>query len=424
MSIELDWQVVDEDAPPPEAASLPSCEPHRTRPRVIWIALAIVALSVASVAVYSARVYRAGLAQASDQVRLVARLEAQAVAQGDSESFMALQDPSDSAWRSLQSKRFGQLERAGLPEFGWKAAGALPQFDSVSLEPDGARLDVTYRFSVTQPLPGGPATVSVQVPQYYRHIPSGWVHAMPGPDFWGGWRELKGKHIVVIYFQRDAAIVEPFVPRLDEVMERICESLLCPVLLPITFDNVPDTILSLSDFSYGYTNTGLKLPSPYLVGLPADAASRQELYRAYGTRLAEALVYEASNRRLTMSHLASREFVRWELAQAGLSGPFISQAVIRTLTTAPAAALQPLGAISVRSRALGLNVSPGEVVMPLAFDFLERQFGAGTVPRLLPALTLANVSTLGEAISMTLRVNSTTLEPAWQQYLRRLSAGS
>jgi Tol biopolymer transport system component len=421
VSIELDWQIVAEDAPPPDQPSSPSIKPHRTRPRVIWIALAIAALAVVSVAVYSAWVYRAGLAQASDQVRLVARLEAQAVAQGDRESFMALQDPDDSAWRSVQSKRFGQLERAGLTEFGWKAAGASPQFGAVSLEPDGARLDVTYRFSVTQPLPGGPVTVSVQVPQYYKRTPSGWVRAMPGPEFWGGWRKLNGKHIVVIYFQRDAALIEPFVPRLDEVMDRVCESLTCPVLLPITFDRFPETLLSLSDFSYGYDNNGLKLPSPHWIGLPADSASREELYRAYGTRLAQALVYKASNSRLTMSYLTSKEFVRWELAQAGLSGPFISEAVTRTLRTAPAIARQPLSAISVRSRWLGLDASPGEVVVPLAFDFLERQFGAGTVPRLLPALATPRIGTLGEAISMTLRVSSATLEPAWQKYVRQLN---
>ena len=76
MSIELDWQIVDEDAPPPDGTSSPSSKPHRTK-RVLWIAFAIVALAAASVAVYSAWVYRAGLAQASEQVRLVARLESQ-----------------------------------------------------------------------------------------------------------------------------------------------------------------------------------------------------------------------------------------------------------------------------------------------------------------------------------------------------------
>ena len=52
------------------------------------ITLGISALAVASIAAYSAWVYRAGLAQTSGQVRLVARLEAQAVAWGDRESFL------------------------------------------------------------------------------------------------------------------------------------------------------------------------------------------------------------------------------------------------------------------------------------------------------------------------------------------------
>jgi len=419
MSIDLDWQVVEEDAPPPDESASPSTRPHRKRPHAIWITLAILALAVASVAAYSAWVYRSGLAQASDQVRLVARLEAQAVEQGDRESFMALQDPDDAAWRSMQAKRFGQLEHAGLPEFGWTAAGALPEFGSVSLEPDGARLDVTYHLSVTQPMPGGATTITLRVPQYYKQTPSGWVRALPGPDFWGVWRKLSGKHLVVICPQRDASIIEPLVPRLDEVMQRLCDPLDCPAMLPITFDNAADALSSLSDFSYGYDYTGLRLPSPHLIGLPAEAASRDELYRAYATRLVQALVYEAANRRLTMGYLASKEFMRWELTQAGLAGPFISDATIRTLIAAPVVARQPLGAIPLRSRVLGLDAAPGEVVMPLAFDFLERQFGAGTVPSLLPALASARVSTLGEAISMTQRVNSATLEPAWQKYVRQ-----
>jgi hypothetical protein len=68
----------------------------------------------------------------------------------------------------MQDSRFGRLERVGLPEFGWAATGAQPQPGTVALEPGGARLDVTYRFSVTQPLPGGATFVTLRVPQYYK----------------------------------------------------------------------------------------------------------------------------------------------------------------------------------------------------------------------------------------------------------------
>jgi Tol biopolymer transport system component len=192
-------------------------------------------------------------------------------------------------------------------------------------------------------------------------------------------------------------------------------------LLPITFEGTTDSLSRLDDFSYGYDYTGLKLPSPYLIGLPADAPSRQELYRAYEIRLVQALIYQASGQRLNMTYLSSKEFVRWELAQAGLAGPYIGEAITRTLITAPAVARQPLGAISLRWRSLGLGAAPGEVVMPLAFDFLEQQFGSGTVVRLLPALISNRISILGDAINLTLRINPATLEPAWQRYLRERS---
>jgi hypothetical protein len=165
--------------------------------------------------------YRTRLNQAAPEIQLVARSEARAVASNDRESFLALQDPEDYAWRAVQEKRFGQLER---------------------------------------------------------------------------------------------------------------------------------------------------------VGLPANVPSREELYRAYEMRLAQALVFEASGRRLNMAYLSSEEFVRWEMAEVGLTGPFINEAISHILFTTPAILRQPVNAISLRTRVMGLDASPGEAALPLAFDFLEQQF--------------------------------------------------
>jgi Tol biopolymer transport system component len=363
--------------------------------------------------------YRSRLSQAADQVGAVARLEARAIAANDKISFMAVQDADDDTWRSAQSQRFARLERDGLPEFGWKATGAAPQPGAISLEPGGARLDVTYRFFIAQPMPGGPVSVTLAVPQYYRQTPSGWVRAMPAADFWGAWRKQVGKTTAVVYVQRDAAVIEPLAPRLDEIMRRMCDTLPCPARLPITFETDIGALSRLGTFSYGYDVWGLKLPSPQWIGLPADAASRDELYRAYETRLAQALVYEASDKKLDLRLYAPQEFVRWQLAQAGLTGPFINEAITRTLGASSASVRLPLAAIQLRSTPVRLELRPGQIAVPLAFEFLEQKFGPGTVSRLLPALTAANVRTLGEAITMILRVNPATLEPAWQDYVRR-----
>jgi WD40 repeat protein len=418
MNIKLDWQIADQERPSEELPPSAKPRPERRlwRIRAVWIALVALAMLLAAGGVI-AWLYHTRLNQATPEIQLVARSEAWAETANDLDSYLALQDPEDSAWRAVQEKRFGQLERVGLTEFGWKATRNAPQPGSVTLEPGGARLDVTYRFSVTQPMPGGPVSVTLRVPQYYKQTPSGWVHALPGPDFWGAQRKQQGKRVIVIYFQRDASLIEPLAPRLDGIMQRICDALPCPWLLPVTFENTADSLANLSDFSYGYDDTGLKLPSPHLIGLPADVPSREELYRAYETRLVQALVFEASGRRLNMNYLSSEEFVRWELAQVGLTGPFINEAITRTLLTAPAVVRQPVSTISFRTTS-GLDASPGEAVLPLAYDFLEQQLGAGSVTRLLPALASSRVGTLGEAISLTLHVNPTLLELAWQRYLQ------
>ncbi len=426
MSIELDWQVVDqdtdspEDQPPPSSAKPP---PRRWRTRHTWLVLVgLVLLIVAALAAYSAWTYHTRVNQVSGQVRLVSQLEARAVTTDDLASFVALQDPDDWAWRAMQEKRFARLDRVGLPEFGWKAMGAPSQPGDISLEPGGARLDVTYPFSVTQPMPGGPVSITLYATQFYKPTPSGWVRAMPGPDFWGRWRTKSGKRFAIAYVQRDASLLEPLIPRMDEMLGRVCGPLPCPSQpVFIIFDITADTLARLSGFSNGFDDGAfmLRLPSPHLFGVPADARSRDELYRALGTRVVQALVYEASQRRLNMSYLSSQEVLRWELAQAGLTGPFITPAITPTLIKAmQSGSWQPLDAIPLRSSPSGIEAAPGEVMMSLALDFLEQRFGEGTVAHLLPAMASGRARTLGDVISTALRVNPATLRVAWLTYLR------
>jgi len=425
MSIEVEWRISDEE--PGQSAELSppiSKKPRRRLPRWWWAAFVLLVVVIAAAAgVYLRWTYRTQLAQVAEPVREVARLEAQAVIAGDQVWYMALQDPNDAAWRMLQEKRFARLERLGLPEFGWEAMGIPPQFGDVVLEPGGARLDVTYFLSVTHPLPAGPVTVTLRVPQFYRQTPSGWVRAMPGADFWGRWRIKSGTRFAIGYLARDGQVLEPLIPRMDAMLARICDPLPCPRQpIYVSFENSADVMARLGDFSLGfeYSNFLLRFPSPHLFGLPADASSREELYRVIGTRVVQALVYEATDRRLDMNYLSSGELVRWELAQAGLTGPFITPSATAALTST----LRRRGTwLPLSSIAWRVSVSEADTVqaamLPLAFDFLEQYMGPGTVTRLLPAVASDQVRTLGDAINLTLHVNSRTLESAWQVYLRQ-----
>ncbi len=416
MGIEVDWQIVDEDVERPEPAErpLPPIKPRRRRWRWRWVALALaLVLSMAGFAAYYQWTLRTRLNQVIEPVRAMAHLEVQAIDANDRVSFVALQDPDDAAWQAVQGERFGRLERVGLPELGWQATGVQPRLGSVTLEPGGARLDVTYQFSVTQPLPGGPASVTLIVPQFYRQSASGWVRARPGADYWGAWRTLAGRRFAMGYTQRDASVLEPIIPRMDKLLEKVCSRLPCPPQ-PIfaNFDDSPDAISHLSDLPTFIGNSGfiLEMVSPHSFGLPADAASRDELYRAIETRVIQTLVYEASGQRLNGRDWSSQEIVRWELSRAGLAGPLTPTRALLADTW------QPLSVISLRFKPAGPDTDLDAVMLPLALAFVEQRVGPGTVSRMLPALGAS--ATFGEAITM-LGINPHELEPDWQRYLRQ-----
>lgn len=408
MNVEVDWQIIDEDEPwaqePP-----PSVKPQRRASRRWVLALALIpVLAIATAAAYVAWMYHTRLDRVTGQVQQVARLELQSVAAGDQVSFMALQDPDDPTWRTTQERSFGRLELTGLQEFGWEITGAAPQLGRVSLEPGGAIINVAYQFAVALPMSGGPTTVTLQVPQFFKPTPSGWVHAMPGADFWGPERTQSGKRITALYFQRDADIVEPLIPRMDDLVARLCNPLPCPPQISVVFEN--STGSRRAPFGAGEVPT-VRLTSPHLVGLPTDIGSRGELHRAFEIQLVRTLVARASGRGGYTNRMPSPSIVQWELARVGLAEPAITEAPSHPLASRP----QPLEAISLRSNVARIDTS-GEPIMSLALHFLDQTLGAGTVERLIPVV--GRSATLGEAIRTGLQVDPKTLEEAWQRYLQ------
>ena len=414
MSIELDWQIVQEGtSPPSDDAHEPRPKPRRRLP-LKWLATigAILVVVIAAAAVYMNSVYRKQLAQVEREILPLAKQEALAIAKNDLDSFLALQDPDDQAWRAAQKERFGRLERSGLPEFGWKAEGNAPQLGSVTLEPGGARLDVFYQYAVIDPVPGGLVSITLQLPYFYKQTALGWAHGSLSAEFWGPWRSHGGKFFSMQYARRDADILDPLIPRMDEMLAKMCNSLACPRQpIFVIFENSPDALARLSDFSYGFDESGfiLRLPSPHLLGVPTDARSRDELYRAIGTHVIQALVYETSDRHLNLKYLSSQSVVRWALVYAGLAGPMTKDELTRSLALTSQVSWPSLASMPIRQS--------GETLLPLAFSFIDEVYGPGYVLRLIPAM--GDSQTLGEAISTTLRVNPATLEAGWQKYWRR-----
>ncbi len=418
MNIELDWQIVNQDTDQLEHIATPA-RPRRRSPWRKWLsAIALIAvLCLAAAVTYMAWTYHVNLARAREQVQPVAALEAQAIASNDLDLFLALQDPQDSAWRSMQAQRFARLERLGLPELGWQATDVSPTFGAITLEPCGARLDVTYRFSVAQPMPDGPRSVTMRVPQFYKSTPSGWVRAMPDADYWGARRAYTGKRLTAMYWQRDVDLLEPMMLRIDGMLERVCSALACPPQpIHIVFENTADSLAQLSDSSRGFDQAfTIRFPSPHLLGLPTDKCSCDELHRAVGTRIVQDLVYEASGRRLDMSHPTAQAILQCELARAGLAGSPPTEEASRAIGGAWWAGWSPLRVIPLHPSSSEKDTRPAQSLVPLALAFIEEHFGPGSVARLIPAMTS---DTLGQVIEKGMEIDPAVLESAWLAYTR------
>ncbi len=407
MSVKIDWQVPDHEtrwelSPPP-------------RPRGRWwpVLVGFIILGIAGGALYLAQLYRARLHEVSEPVRAAARLEAQAIANNDMAMFMALQDPDDVEWREIQAQRFEQL-RTGLLEFGWQAMGRPPQPGEIALAPDSVQVDFRYYFSVTQPLPGGPVSLTLRVPHFYAQVPSGWVHVRQADAaFWGELRLAQDNRVRVFYFQRDADLIEPLVSQLGETVEQVCDTLPCPPQMTITFEAAAETLGRPPGYSFS-EGTTLRLPAPHLLGLPADPNSRDEFYRALKIRVVQALVDRATDGRLQSGSVSAHMAMRWELARVGLSGPWLTGDLTRTL----AAALQngawyPLETIRGREPASQLSQ---DTLTLLAFGFLEEHFGPGSIVR--AALAGQPDESVSHLILTVFQADPAALAIEWWKYLR------
>jgi len=289
------------------------------------LALLLVA-GVVGFAVYYQWMYRTRLNQVIEPVRAVARLEAQAVAANDQ-------------YRSWRCKT------RTMPHGAWRRGTALASWNASAYpcsagRPSARNVAGEYLVAAGRRAVGcdvsvfGDATAAGWAGD--RHTASapvlqgscvGWVRARPGADYWGPWRTLSGQLFAMRYTQRDASVLEGLIPRMDEVLGRVCGQLPCPPQpIYMAFENAPDSLDHLSDMAFESDGFSLSFVSPHLIGLPADARSRDELYRVIGTRAVQALVYEASGRHLNMQYWASQEIMRWELTRAGLAGPFITPA--------------------------------------------------------------------------------------------------
>jgi len=271
MSADFDWRFRDEEA----RTKLDKPSPRRKRLRPWLVLLAVLALVGVGVFVWW-KASRESLRQQDRQVQAVAELELRAIAAGDEELYLSLQDTSDAAWYRAQEILFAKGVFALPPAPGLNVAEVtVKQARAIG---DLARVELTV---VAAPV--GAEDASFSATRFYRRLPDGrWMHSQLDPEYLGGVRVWLGEYVRLVGYEADAEWLGPVAPQLERTGRSLCVMLECQGELPMTLA-FTDTVGSLAGLGGAW-------PAPLLAGRPTDETSESVWYAALGDHLLDRFI--------------------------------------------------------------------------------------------------------------------------------------
>lgn len=339
MSSDFEWQIDNDESEGPwhPVARGPGPPPPprwpwlRRVPRWVWLAVALVML--AGVGIPSGWLALRVRQLAEEQraaVLNVALLEERLLAAGDLDAVAALKDPSYPGWRNWMHFRYSAPDRVltdtngavlywGDSPLNQYTPAAAATYGEVRLDGERAELVVTrhYRAGISPGTPGQAATFDLSTTQYYRFAGGGWLHTGPPETVYARVRRGPGSDLRVLYPEVDRAVVDPFVPYLQNIAARACQDLGCPRGLPaVMITAIPWDLLHEPSGRPGAPYE-LYLPAPSLLGIPNSATGEDALFRLYAIRLVEVIATQAAVARGE----SIESWLAWELAHLGLEAP-------------------------------------------------------------------------------------------------------
>ena len=212
-----------------------------------------------------------------------------------------------------------------------------------------------------------------------------WMHGWVQSEAWSDYKQVRSQHFILHYTAFDAPAIEGLLPYLDSLHERAGADLGLQEALPATEVFILPPIRSATSSTPNYTGV-ISVPSPYATLRSSDITVQEHLRTLVGRQAVEGLVaYQVDP--YSGWHPISVAFMRWELAQMGISpDPALERLLLgdkegEELTSA---SLERL----VRTPPLGFNsASPTEYLMvEVLLDLLIETYGPEAVPALIHGL--------------------------------------
>jgi hypothetical protein len=262
-------------------------------------------------------------------VRATYQLVQQALSQRDDELFQQLLATQDSSWVKAQEQRFQKGLLLGRVPFGMQriatGKGAPGHEVIVRPSPDWQTAEVVSEHLYTvQTQIGVAETITLQLTTHYRQVGNRWLLAPPPENYWGGWAQNEQNLLTVAYPRRDQAIAERLAVDLNAVLAEMCRAVMgvdCPddFHLQLRLENDPVALSAVDDIHFIVNSrANLSLPTPTLVGLPADEKAYDALRRGYAAQVVTAGITELLDYECCEHGLFYRAYVEKQLAQMGL----------------------------------------------------------------------------------------------------------
>jgi hypothetical protein len=343
-------------------------------------------------------------------------VEAQALADGDLKTFLALQDPLDAFWLRDQQNNFQAWGRppANDPHFirlyfYIETISAVPPRDRATVDIRQYRNGQYFRET-----------------RFYRFELDRWVHTRPDMSFWSGLtKTTRTAHFDLAFPIEDEALMGAVADRFEAAYQQVCTGLNCPgnshsvftaSTIHLIFDPNVDQIWS--DAALPMTIT---LPSPRVSGLyeTVDANVRQ-LDDPIRRVAIDSLI-------LPLTEMLSSGAERWAQNRPGW---FYLQAVIawqrdRLAAQSDITHLLPPSSLSNNIPLVHLESlwsgqatpsNPEQVANSVIF-FIEQKFGSDSVSKFLQAIGPAN--SFAQAIQDSLNIDEVSFEQQWKAWLKQ-----
>ena len=299
----FDWRTEQDEGEVWEEEPKAVADGDRPRRARRWsvVLLAAILLLVAAFLVRREAQRRLDEAAATVEEEVVSshRLGLQAAQRGDDELFVTLLSGREPSWTEVQKALLeaGFLYQQAGRLFGLQPAGE-PQVVDVSFSPDlrAAELRMTQAYHLEAA--GSAENVELQRTFVYREGQQRWLLSPPEPEFWGSRESVTHGSLTVDYPARDEEVVQRLARDLSAMLAEMCQTLEELECAPgwwmrLRLEKDPDSLLALGEAEAAVPNgPAVTLPTPSLVGVPADAegAAYEALLRGYARHLAAAAI--------------------------------------------------------------------------------------------------------------------------------------